>query len=90
GVPAVAFDVGGIREWLEDGVNGRLVDPAGGPAALGGVIAAILGDAAMRARLSGGARSAAARLSVDAHMSALERVLAAAVHAKRCPPVGTS
>ena len=28
GRPAVAFDVGGIGEWLEEGRNGRLVEPA--------------------------------------------------------------
>jgi glycosyltransferase involved in cell wall biosynthesis len=33
GVPAIAFDVGGIREWLIDGVTGRLV--AGPPTAAG-------------------------------------------------------
>ena len=78
GVPAVAFDVGGVRSWLEDGVNGRLVDPAAGAAGFGEAIAAILGHTATRARLSAGARAAAARLSVDAHVAALEQVFAAA------------
>ncbi|MBO4620097.1 MAG: glycosyltransferase family 4 protein [Victivallales bacterium] len=27
GVPVVAFDVGGVREWLEDGVTGYVVPP---------------------------------------------------------------
>jgi glycosyltransferase involved in cell wall biosynthesis len=83
GVPAVAFDAGGIREWLADGVNGRLVDPALGQAALGGAIAALLRDDALRTRLSDGARAAAARFSADAHVTALERVLT-------CPSAGTS
>ena len=30
GRPAIAFDVGGIGEWLTDGVNGKLVEPAAG------------------------------------------------------------
>jgi|SRR5262245_781729 len=76
GVPSVAFDVGGIREWLTPDVNGRLVDRAGGAAALGDAIASILGDDALRARLSAGARSAAARFSVEAYVTNLERVFA--------------
>lgn len=83
GVPAVAFDVGGVREWLEDGVNGRLVAPVGGAEAFAGALAAILSDAALRARLSAGARAAAARLDVDAHITELERVLS-------CRSAGTS
>jgi glycosyltransferase involved in cell wall biosynthesis len=76
GVPSVAFDVGGIREWLTDGVNGRLVDLTGGAPALGAAIASVLGDRPMHARLASGARAAAARFSVDAYVTALERVLA--------------
>jgi glycosyltransferase involved in cell wall biosynthesis len=75
GVPAVAFDVGGIREWLTDGVNGRLADVRGGAPAIGEAIAAVLGDASTRAALASGARSAAARFSADAHLTKLEHVL---------------
>lgn len=89
GVPAVAFDTGGVRAWLEDDVNGRLVDPAGGAAAFAAALAAILRDDAVRARLSGGARAAATRLSADAHVTALERVLTAALHRTPCS-AGTS
>jgi glycosyltransferase involved in cell wall biosynthesis len=90
GVPAVAFDVGGIRGWLEDGVNGRLVEPSGGAAAFGGAIAALLRDGALRGRLAAGARAAAKRLNADAHVTMLEHVLAAAVHQHPCHSVGTS
>ena len=75
GVPSVAFDVGGIAEWLAHEINGRLVSPAGGAAALGEAIAGVLGDAAVHARLAAGARAAAARFSADAHVSKLEQVL---------------
>jgi glycosyltransferase involved in cell wall biosynthesis len=75
GVPAVAFDVGGIGEWLTDDVNGRLADLSGGSAALGDAIAGVLGDRATWTRLSTGARSAAARLSADAHVATLQDVL---------------
>lgn len=74
GVPAVAFDVGGIREWLTDDVNGRLVG-AGDTAAMGAAIAALLADPGERARLADGARATAARFSPEAHLSRLEAVL---------------
>jgi glycosyltransferase involved in cell wall biosynthesis len=41
GVPVVASDVGGVREWLEDGVNGRLVEP-GNPERLASAISEML------------------------------------------------
>ena len=78
GIPAVAFDVGGISSWLSDGVNGTLVSPDGGSEALAQAMAAMLGDAVYRERLSQGAREVAARFTSDAHLSALERVLEAA------------
>jgi glycosyltransferase involved in cell wall biosynthesis len=74
GVPAVAFDVGGIGEWLTDAVNGRLV-AAGDTAAMGAAIATLLRDSTQRARLADGARAAAARLNPEAHFSRLETVL---------------
>jgi glycosyltransferase involved in cell wall biosynthesis len=75
GVPAVAFDTGGISEWLTDDVNGRLVRPAGDPRALGDAIAAVLADPATLARLSAGALEVARRLDVEAHVSKIEAVL---------------
>jgi glycosyltransferase involved in cell wall biosynthesis len=83
GTPAVAFDAGGIADWLEDGENGRLIDPALGAHGLGDAITDILGDPDLRRRLGAGARAAAARLSLDAHLRALTTVLrqAAAVTA---------
>lgn len=79
GIPAVAFDVGGIREWLADGVNGRLIG-AGDTAAMGEAIAALLKDSMERARLGAGARAASKRLSAEAHLSRLEAVLNRAQH----------
>jgi glycosyltransferase involved in cell wall biosynthesis len=78
GVPAVAFDTGGIREWLRDGVNGRLVTPVGDPQALGTAIAGLLGDSAALARLEQGARQVAADMSIEAHVARIEAVLARA------------
>ena len=74
GVPSVAFDVGGIGEWLTDAVNGRLIPPADTPA-MADAIAALLRDPAQRTRLAEGARAVAARFSPEAHLSQLETVL---------------
>jgi glycosyltransferase involved in cell wall biosynthesis len=78
-VPAVAFDVGGISAWLTHDCNGLLVPARTGAAGLGDALAAILGDPALRTRLSNGARTVASRLTVDAHVAALEAVFAGAM-----------
>ena len=75
GTPAVAFDAGGVSEWLTDGQNGRLIAPALGAAGLGDAIADVLENPDLRRRLAAGARAAAARLSLDAHVRALTTVL---------------
>jgi glycosyltransferase involved in cell wall biosynthesis len=82
GVPAVAFDVGGISSWLTDGSNGLLVPARTGSKGLGEAIAAALGDSALRRRLSDGARAVASRLTAEAHVAALEAVFAAAAAAR--------
>lgn len=75
GVPAVAFDSGGISEWLRDGVNGRLVREAGSADALGSAVAQLLGDEGSLGRMEQGARKVAAEFSIDAHVGAIERIL---------------
>jgi glycosyltransferase involved in cell wall biosynthesis len=75
GVPAVAFDVGGIPQWLTDGLNGRLVPPELGAWGLADAIVAILGNRDEHARLSAGAYRVATRLSIDAHMTRIEAIL---------------
>lgn len=79
GVPAVAFDVGGIREWLTDGDNGRLV-PGHPPRAeaLADAIAWAATHPAELAAMRPRARAAAARMSVAAHVDRLECVLSGA------------
>jgi glycosyltransferase involved in cell wall biosynthesis len=76
GVPAVAFDVGGIGDWLADEVTGRLV--SGTPpssAALARAIEDALRDPE-RLRIWGSqARQRSRQLTLEAHMSALEDVL---------------
>jgi glycosyltransferase involved in cell wall biosynthesis len=58
GLPVVAFDVGGTREAVKDGVTGLLV-PAKDDAALSRAIGALTGDAARRASMGRAARAMA-------------------------------
>ena len=79
GVPAVAFDVGGIPEWLHDGSNGLLAAAAPPSAAgLADAIVRALRDEAVHRRLGAGARAAYesfARRNPGAELlSVLERV----------------
>jgi glycosyltransferase involved in cell wall biosynthesis len=83
GVPAVAFDTGGIRQWLNHGVSGLLVPPAGSHQAMATALAAILDDRTLRDRLSRGALATATAMSLDAHARSLERVLVRAAEEQR-------
>lgn len=82
GVPAVAFDVGGIRQWLQPGRNGFLASAAPpSPEALAKALDQALSrasDPAFRA----GARQIAQAMTLAVHLDRLETVLADAV-AKR-------
>lgn len=78
GVPAVAFDTGGIRQWLRHDRSGLLVPPADGDAGLGRALVAVLDTPGLRRRLSDGAIAAAREMSLDTHADALERVLLSA------------
>lgn len=55
GRPVVAFNVGGVGDWLEDGVNGTLVE-RGAIAALAVAIERLLTDPHLRIRLGAGGR----------------------------------
>jgi glycosyltransferase involved in cell wall biosynthesis len=85
GVPAVAFDTGGIRQWLHHDVSGLLVPPAGGFRAMASALAVILDNQALRDRLSRGAIATATAMSLDAHVDALERVLVSASQPQIAP-----
>ncbi len=78
GVPAVAFDVGGIREWLQDDVGGRIVREIDSAPALGRMIAAMCSTPGELTRLGDGAGRVARALSIDAHLDILERVFSRA------------
>lgn len=72
-VPAVAFDAGGIREWLSDGVNGRLMPAGRTPAAsLAKTLQDCLEKPELLARWGTAAFARARRLTLSKHIDALE------------------
>jgi glycosyltransferase involved in cell wall biosynthesis len=76
GLPAAAFAVGGIPEWLRDGVNGHLAP--GDPPSAAGLARAIVEcvrEPVELARLSRGAREMALRFELDAHLETLVAIL---------------
>ena len=75
GVPAIAFDVGGIREWLDPDRSGILVKPSDWAFGLAVAIAALADDPSMRERLGDGAWAMAQRLTLESHVDQLEAVL---------------
>ena len=75
GTPVVATASPGTRAIVESGLNGLLVDDHD-PEAVAAALASVLGDAAMRARLSAGARLRANDFAVDVVARAYDRLLA--------------
>ena len=76
GVPAIAFDVGGICEWLTHGENGHLVpaNPPRASALADGLVTLFQHPedlCAMRVK----AAEAARRMSLDRHLERLEAIL---------------
>jgi glycosyltransferase involved in cell wall biosynthesis len=81
GVPTVAFDVGGISEWLRHDVNGVAVPGPPSAASFGEALAAVLGDRARLAVLRSGARALADDMPPGAHLDRLEAILNEIPHA---------
>ena len=75
GTPAIATDVGGVREIVAHGENGLLVPP-GDPIALADAIRRFLGDEGLRTRLSAAAAPSAERFSPERIYGQLEEILA--------------
>ncbi|MFI6445813.1 glycosyltransferase [Kitasatospora sp. NPDC050543] len=73
GLPAVVTRVGGMPEVLDDAGQGYLVPP-GDPAALGGALARLVGDPALRARLGAAARERSRSFDVAGAQLAVEAV----------------
>jgi glycosyltransferase involved in cell wall biosynthesis len=79
GVPTVAFDVGGISEWLRHDVNGVLVSGPFTAERFGEALAGVLADGRQLAALRKGARQRAAAMPLSAHLDRLEATFAAVV-----------
>ncbi len=75
GVPAAAFAVGGVPDWLKDGVNGYLA-PGDPPtsAGLADAIIRCLHDPATHGHLRRGAVKIAEQFSIKNHLAALMKV----------------
>ncbi|HEY6213745.1 MAG TPA: glycosyltransferase family 4 protein [Vicinamibacterales bacterium] len=74
GVPAIAFDVGGIRQWLRPGRNGCLVPAPPNAEAFASALASMLAEPARLSELRRGALAVAREMTVDAHLDRLERI----------------
>lgn len=79
-LPAVAFAVGGIPEWLDDGCNGRLAD-ANPPTAAGlaDAIVACMRDPRALERMRESARAVAENHTMRSHLAALLEVFHEAI-----------
>jgi glycosyltransferase involved in cell wall biosynthesis len=76
GLPAVAYDVGGIRDWLRPGESGELAP--GDPPTVNGLAAALvraLDNPLHRTRLARGAWSVAQQFTLERHCGLLENHL---------------
>ena len=75
GIPVAAFDVGGVSDWLVNGVNGYLA-PGDPPTAdgLAGAIIKCLQDLNIYQELQKGARTVAAQFNLENHLKALYEV----------------
>jgi glycosyltransferase involved in cell wall biosynthesis len=84
GVPVVAFDVGGIPEWLADGVTGHLASPSPDPVAnLRDAIVRALAHPLHYAALRRAARDAHEAAAARDHLGALARALEDVAHRAR-------
>jgi glycosyltransferase involved in cell wall biosynthesis len=79
-LPAVAFAVGGIPEWLDDGVNGHLADAHPCRAdALAAAIAECVRDEPHYLKLREGAHRVASQFELNDHVSRLVAILSATI-----------
>jgi glycosyltransferase involved in cell wall biosynthesis len=74
GLPVIASDVGGLKDFVEPGVNGMRVPPRD-PDSLARAIAALLNDEAQRSALAVGARRTALRFDTETVLGEFERLI---------------
>jgi UDP-glucose:(heptosyl)LPS alpha-1,3-glucosyltransferase len=82
GVPVVASAVGGLLDFVVDGVNGRLAPPHN-PAALASILRDVLVDATLRERLAAAARTSVAEYGEQAVFSRMVDLLGTIASANR-------
>ncbi|HEY0546074.1 MAG TPA: glycosyltransferase family 4 protein [Pyrinomonadaceae bacterium] len=79
GVPAIAFDVGGVREWLRDGVNGYLAQGSVPTAqAFANRLVEALAQPERLIDMRRAARETAREMSLGKHLDRLETILSRA------------
>ena len=74
GRPVVVSDVGGVREWLDAGVNGLLVSP-GESSEVAAALIELLNDPARMEQMGLAAHQSVQRFSLDLHVDRLEKIL---------------
>jgi glycosyltransferase involved in cell wall biosynthesis len=74
GRPVIASDSGGIREWLQPGLNGLLVRP-GDARSLESSLLSLMENTTELERLSGNAAGSVAHLSIERHADQFEALL---------------
>jgi glycosyltransferase involved in cell wall biosynthesis len=83
GVAAVAFELGGIPNWLRDGINGHVAPLPPSASGVAEAIVKSLGNPAHYAKLRDGAMRVASEFSIDKHMAALMSVFEKALQRRR-------
>ncbi|MEI6246747.1 MAG: glycosyltransferase family 4 protein, partial [Acidobacteriota bacterium] len=82
GLPVIASDVGGLRDFVESGVNGFRV-PSQQAQPLAEALTRVLTDDRLRATLAAGAAQTAPRFDVEVVLGEFERVIDGAISRRR-------
>jgi len=89
GLPSIALDVGGIRDWLIPGETGELALSPPTAQGLADAIRRALGDPEYHLRLRVGAWRRSNRFSLERHLHELEPILARVARGDSRPPLET-